>query len=63
MSALYPPVNSVFSLQARARRNSGLTSRPRAIQLLLGHSKIDGTVFYSGHDLEDALSGAERIDI
>jgi len=39
------------------------TGNPRAVQLLLGHTKVDSTVRYLGVELEDALSIAERIDI
>ena len=35
----------------------------RAVQLLLGHTKIDSTVRYLGVEVEDALSIAEKIDI
>ncbi|EEA96192.1 phage integrase [Pseudovibrio sp. JE062] len=35
----------------------------RAVQLLLGHTKMDSTVRYLGIDLEDALSLSEKIDI
>ena len=34
-----------------------------AVQLLLGHTKVDSTVRCLGVELEDALSIAERIDI
>ena len=34
-----------------------------AVQLLLGHTKVDSTVRYLGVELEDALSIAEKIDI
>jgi len=39
------------------------TGNQRAVQLLLGHTKVDSTVRYLGVELEDALSISERIDI
>jgi integrase len=39
------------------------TGNLRAVQLLLGHTKVDSTVRYLGVEQEDALSIAERIDI
>lgn len=38
------------------------TGNLRAVQLLLGHTKVDSTVRYLGVELEDALSIAEQID-
>jgi site-specific recombinase XerD len=35
----------------------------RAIQMLLGHTKIQNTVRYPGVDIEDALGLAERTEI
>ncbi|MGB4826930.1 MAG: integrase, partial [Paracoccaceae bacterium] len=35
----------------------------RAVQLLLGHTKMDSTVRYLGVDLDDALSLSEGIDL
>ena len=35
----------------------------RAVQLLLGHTKMDSTVRYLGIELEDALEISERIEI
>jgi hypothetical protein len=34
-----------------------------AVQLLLGHTKVDSTVRYLGVDIEDALSLSEGIDL
>ncbi len=39
------------------------TGNIRAIQILLGHTKIDNTVRYLGVDIEDALILAERTEI
>ena len=39
------------------------TGSLRAVQRLLGHTKVDSTVRYLGVELENALSIAERIDI
>ncbi|GLS28349.1 Phage integrase family protein [Mesorhizobium albiziae] len=35
----------------------------RAVQILLGHTKIENTVRYLGVDIEDALTLAEATDI
>lgn len=39
------------------------TGNLRAVQLLLGHTKMDSTVRYLGVELEDALTIAEAVDI
>jgi site-specific recombinase XerC len=39
------------------------TGNLRAVQLLLGHTKMDSTVRYLGVDLEDALTISEGVDI
>lgn len=39
------------------------TGNPRAVQILLGHTKIENTVRYLGVDVEDALILAERTEI
>ena len=39
------------------------TGNPQAVQLLLGHTKIDSAVRYLGVDLEDALSISESVEI
>lgn len=39
------------------------TGNIRAVQLLLGHTKLDSTVRYLGVEVEDALTIAESIDV
>jgi len=39
------------------------TGNLRAVQLLLGHTKMDSTVRYLGIDLEDALAISESVEI
>jgi integrase len=39
------------------------TGNLRAVQLLLGHTKLESTVRYLGTEVDDALAIAEQIDI
>lgn len=39
------------------------TGNIRAVQLLLGHTKLDSTVRYLGVEVEDALAISEGIDV
>jgi integrase len=39
------------------------TGNLRAVQLLLGHTKIEGTVRYPGIEVDDAQAIAEQIDV
>lgn len=39
------------------------TKNLRAIQLLLGHTKLDSTVRYLGIEVEDALELAEQTEV
>ena len=39
------------------------TGNLRAVQLLLGHSKVESTVRYLGIEVDDALAIAEQVDV
>jgi integrase len=39
------------------------TGNLRAVQLLLGHTKIESTVRYLGIEIDDAIESAEKIDV
>ena len=61
---LDPSVYGTHSLRrTKAAQIYRKTGNLRAVQLLLGHTKVDSTVRYLGVELEDALSIAEKIDI
>jgi site-specific recombinase XerC len=39
------------------------TANLRAVQLLLGHTKLESTVRYLGIEVDDALSISEQIEL
>ena len=39
------------------------TGNPRAVQLLLGHTKLESTVRYLGIEVDDALSISEQVEL
>lgn len=58
---------SVYGTHSLRRTKAALiyrkTGNIRAVQLLLGHTKLDSTVRYLGVEVEDALAIAESIDV
>lgn len=52
-----------FMRRTKVAQNYKKTGNLRAVQLLLGHTKMDSTVRYLGADLDDALILAEGIDL
>ena len=47
----------------KAAQISRKTGNLRAVQILLGHTKIESTVRYLGVDIEDALALAEGTEV
>ena len=39
------------------------TKKIRAVQLLLGHAKLDNTIRYLGVEMEDALNISENLEL
>lgn len=58
---------SVFGTHSLRRTKATLiyrrTGNLRAVQLLLGHTKIESTVRYLGIELDDALAIAEQVEV
>ena len=52
--------HSLLEMWPEACRRTG---NLRAVQLLLGHTKIESTVRYLGIDVDDALAIAEQVDV
>jgi site-specific recombinase XerC len=58
----------LVSAEARPGHNKAAliyrrTGNLRAVQLLLGHTKLESTVRYLGIEVDDALAITERTDI
>ena len=54
-NALTPPTKAALIYKQ--------TGNLRAVQILLGHTKIESTVRYLGVDIEDALALAEGTEV
>ena len=58
---------SMFGTHSLRRTKASLiyrrTGNIRAVQLLLGHTKLESTVRYLGVEVDDALAIAEQVDV
>jgi integrase len=64
MIGLDPCFHGTHSLRrTKATLIYNKTGNLRAVQLLLGHTKIESTVRYLGIEVDDALAVAEQIDV
>jgi len=52
-----------FAPADRAEEAVTMSKPTGAIQLLLGHTKIESTVRYLGIEVDDALAIAEQVDV
>ena len=59
--------SSAYSMHSMRRTKAAQVYRKtgnlRAVQLLLGHTKIESTVRYLGIEVEDALSLSEQVEL
>lgn len=61
---LEPSANGTHSMRrTKVAQIYKKTGNLRAVQLLLGHTKMDSTVRYLGVDIEDALAHSAGIDL
>jgi site-specific recombinase XerC len=49
--------------RTKAAQNYRKTGNLRAVQLLLGHPKLESTVRYLGIEVDDALSLPEQVEL
>ena len=49
--------------QTKAAQIYKKTGNLRAVQLLLGHTKLESTVRYLGIEVDDALSISEQVEL
>jgi integrase len=64
MIGLDPSIYGTHSMQrTKATLIYKQTKNPRAVQILLGHTKLESTVRYLGVEVDDALEMSENIEI
>ncbi len=53
----------MYDTHTLRRTKASLIKNIRAVQLLLGHTKLESTVRYLGIEVEDALDMAEQTEV
>jgi site-specific recombinase XerC len=61
--AVQLPLSAYSLRRTKATLICRRTGNLRAVQLLLGHIKIESTVRYLGIEVDDALAIAEQVDV
>lgn len=56
-------VSAMYDTHTLRRTKASLIKNIRAVQLLLGHTKLESTVRYLGIEVEDALDMAEQTEV
>ena len=56
-------VRDAFTAPYKSYPNLPADWQSQAVQLLLGHTKIESTVRYLGIEVDDALAIAEQVDV
>jgi site-specific recombinase XerC len=59
----WPDLRSHSMRRTKAAQIYRKTGNLRAVQLLLGHTKLESTVQYLGIEVDDALNMAEQVEL
>jgi site-specific recombinase XerC len=63
LGSIVPPTARIRCAGTKAAQIYKKTGNLRAVQLLLGHTKLGSTVRYLGVEVDDALSISEQVEL